>query len=130
MRPKDPNIEKMEGQIREWGAKIESLLIGAETAEDHVRADCRRNARELRAEWFEAQARLERFRAAGTETWDAFRTGIEGAWMDLEAALKDIPHGDPIPKPPKTATGPRTAPSRLNFRNVTPLRPKHRSKKR
>ena len=44
MGTRDPDIETMEAQINEWGAKIESLVIRAETAGEHVQADYRRHA--------------------------------------------------------------------------------------
>ena len=124
-------IKKMEGQIKDWGSKIESLIVKAETTAEHVRADCRRNARELRAQWFDAQARLERFKAAGSETWDAFRTGIEGAWMDLETALTEAAREEAPPRPGKKALRPRTAPTRIDFKDTVPRLPtRHRSSNR
>jgi hypothetical protein len=127
----DPDIERMDAQIKEWGEKIESLVIGAETAAEHVRADLRRHARDLRIQWIDAEARLQDFKAAGSETWDAFRTGIECVWRDLEVALQGIPQRDPGPKSSKRDAIPRTAPSRLDFRSTTPTQPiRHRAKKR
>ena len=131
MGTRGPDIERMEAQIKEWGAKIDSLVIRAETAGEHVQADYRQHAKELRGQWVDAQARLLDFKTAGTETWDAFRTGIECAWADLEVALKGIRNDDPSPKPPRKVAGPRTAPYRSSFQGTVPKQPvRHRGNNR
>lgn len=120
MGTKGPNIEKMDAQIKEWGAKIESLLARAEMAGEHVKADYRRQVEELKAKRLDAQARLDEFRAAGGEAWEAFRTGLEGAWKDLETSLKNIRHEDASPKPPTRLVNPRTPPSSSGFHAAIP----------
>jgi len=131
MGSKVRNIEKMEAQIKEWGAKIESLVAKGEMAGEHVRADYRRRVEELRVQGVEAQARFDEFKAAGSETWEAFRTGIEGAWKDLESALKEIRHETSSPKRPQRAAGRRTPPSTSRIRATTPKQPaRHRAANR
>ena len=107
MVSKEQNVEKMEAQIREWGTAIESLMAMGEAAGDHVRADYHRRVEELKVLRVEAHTRLDAFKAAGTETWEAFRTGIEAVWKDIETTLKDTPPAAASPKPPRKAAGRR-----------------------
>ena len=131
MGSKDRNVERMEQQLADWGAKIETLMIKAETAGEHLQADYRRHAKDLRTQWVDAQARLADFKAAGSLTWDAFRTGIEGAWGDLEAALHEIKHEAAPAKPPRKPAVAPTAPTRANYGRAVPKAPiRHRGNNR
>jgi hypothetical protein len=113
MEAPDGTIEKMEAQIIEWGTRIERLIARVETAGEHVRDDFRKRVEDLKSQRAAAQSRFDDFKAAGTESWEAFRTGMEGAWKDLESGLRAIHDQDPWPKPAPKAGGhpvPRTPP--------------------
>lgn len=112
MGAKDPNLERMDAQIKEWGAKIESLVARAEMAGEHVRDDYRLQVEELKAKRQDVQARLEQFKAAGGETWEAFRSGLEAVWKDLETSFKDLRHEDSSSKPPKRVEAAHPLPPR------------------
>lgn len=128
MRSRDQNIVRVETQLLEWTARIEALANRAEAAGESARADYRRRIEDLKAQRAEAEARLAEFKAAGTETWDAFKLGIEGAWKDLEAALKDLAREEPH-APPGMRAGPRKTPlPRPTARPPMPKTPvRHRS---
>ncbi|GKS63258.1 hypothetical protein YTPLAS72_05620 [Nitrospira sp.] len=65
MSIKDAYLEKMEAQLREWGAKID----------------------ELKAKWDAAQTKLGEIKAAGEEAWEILKPGVESAWSELKAAI-------------------------------------------
>jgi hypothetical protein len=110
MRTRDQNIVRVEQQLLEWGAKIEALAKRAEAAGEHARADYRRRIEDLKTQRAEAMVRLSEFKAAGTETWEAFRSGIEVAWRELEVALKALSREEPTSPLPAARAGPRRAP--------------------
>jgi hypothetical protein len=109
MSSRDPNIERMEAQIREWGARIESLEARAQSAGTHARVDYRRRVEDLKALGSDARARLDEFKSAGSETWDAFRSGLEGAWKEIEAALEELVREEARPMPPPRTASRRTS---------------------
>jgi hypothetical protein len=131
MSSHDPNIERMEAQIQDWGARIESLEARAQTAGTHARVDYRRRVQELKALGSDARARLEEFKSAGSETWDAFRTGVEGAWKDIEAALEELVREEARPVPPPRTTAQRTSRPGSTGRGQIPQHPaRHRNANR
>jgi hypothetical protein len=131
MSATERNIEQMEAQIKEWGGRIESLVARAELAGENVRADYRRRLVDMKAQREDAHARLEAFKAAGSETWEAFREGIEASWKDLEIALKEIRHVEPPPKAPVRAAVPRPQPNHSTKVGAVPKAPvRHRGNNR
>lgn len=128
MKSRDQNIVRVEKQFLEWTARIEALANRAEAAGESARADYRERIEALKIQQAEAAARLAEFKAAGTETWDAFKLGIEGAWQDLEAAVKDLARDEPNAIPVARAAPRRSRSSRPTARPPIPKAPvRHRS---
>ncbi len=82
------NLEKIDGQLTAWGARIDALVrraeVGDGTATTRVRID------ELRAKHAMARARLDEARGADTVTWSRLRDGLAIAWMDLVLAFRAL----------------------------------------
>ena len=86
----DKNIAKMDAQLRLWNAKLGELIAKGKVASEEVKVDTRKRVEEFKARLDEAQARLAEVKKAGTEHWESFRAGIEGAWKQAEAAFRKL----------------------------------------
>lgn len=87
MSLKDAYIDKMEAQLREWGAKIDELKAKTDKAEAGAKIECMKQLDSLKAKRDAAQTKLGEIRAAGEEAWESLKTGVEGAWSELKAAI-------------------------------------------
>lgn len=87
MSLKDAYLEKMEAQLREWGAKIDVLKAKADKAEAGAKIEYMKQLDSLKAKRDAAQTKLGEIRAAGEEAWESLKTGVEGAWSELKAAI-------------------------------------------
>jgi uncharacterized coiled-coil DUF342 family protein len=83
-------VEKMESQLKEWGKKIEELADKADNTGAQLKADYHKQLDEMKAKLSLAQAKFDEFKAAGSEKWDVFKSGIESAWKDFENAFKAL----------------------------------------
>ena len=59
----------------------------AEGAGTEVKVEYRKNIDDLKAKYQVAQSKLDELKAAGSEKWETCKTGVEGAWKELEAAF-------------------------------------------
>jgi hypothetical protein len=89
-RPVEPDIEKMETQLENWGMTIEKLAARAERARGQTRTDLDYHVDDLKARRALALARLSEFRAAGDEEREDFMDSLESAWTDLETAFNTL----------------------------------------
>ena len=88
----DKNIEKMQAQLVEWGAKIDELATSAEKAGAEAKADTKKRLSDLKEKRAAAQAKLDELKAAGSDKWASFKVGMETTWKDLESAFKELTH--------------------------------------
>jgi len=86
------HVGKMETQLRHWGARLDQVVAKAEKAGAGVNADRQKYVDELKVKYQAAQSKFGEFKTAGNEKWETFKTGVEAAWSDLEAAFKKIKH--------------------------------------
>lgn len=82
----------MEMQLKQWGARLNELAAKAKTASVDLQAEQLELVRELRTKRDQVQSKLAELKGTGAETWDAIKTGIEGAYSDLEAEFKKLKH--------------------------------------
>ncbi|MBK6846705.1 MAG: hypothetical protein IPG96_03845 [Proteobacteria bacterium] len=86
------HVGKMEAQLKRWGSQLDGLVAKAHDAGTEAKDDYRQAVAELKAKHQAAQAKLDELRTAGTDKWDGFKTGVESAWSELEAAFKKLRH--------------------------------------
>jgi ribosome-associated translation inhibitor RaiA len=86
----EENVGKMETQLKKWGAKLDELIAKADEASTEAKVDYHKRVDELKAKHQAATAKLDELKAAGSEKWDSFKTGIESAWSELETAFKKL----------------------------------------
>lgn len=87
MNLKTAYIEKMEAQLREWGATIDVLKAKADKAEAGAKIEYMKQLDSLKAKRDAAQTKLGEISAAGEEAWEILKTGAEGAWSELKSAV-------------------------------------------
>ncbi len=80
----------MDDQLKMWRAKIDELEAKSDETDSKKRNVRRWHITELKNKHAAAQAKLDEFIAAGTETWSDHKTGIWLAWNDLEGAFEDF----------------------------------------
>lgn len=81
---------KREAQLRRWGARLDQIVAKAEKVGIEVNAAKRQHLDEARTKYQAAQSKLNEYKAAGSEKWETFKTGLETAWSDLETAFKKL----------------------------------------
>jgi len=86
----ETNVGKMETQLKQWGAKLDELMAKAKESGAEVKVDYHQSIDELKAKHQAAQSKFDELRAAGSEKWETFKIGIEGAWNELEVAFKKL----------------------------------------
>lgn len=84
------NIEKLESQLKDWEAKLDVLVAKAGVARAEAKSEYREHVDELKAKHRTAKAKLEELKTASSEKWDILKTGVEGAWNELEEAFKKL----------------------------------------
>jgi hypothetical protein len=80
----------MEAQLKQWGARLDQIVAKAAKAGTEVNVERHKRVDELKAKYQAAQAKFGEFKTAGGEKWETFKTGVETAWKDLEAAFKNL----------------------------------------
>ena len=88
----EANVGKLEAQLSHWGAKLDELVAKVEEGGAEVKTDYRNSIDDLKAKHRAAHAKLEEVKAAGSDKWDHFKTGLESAWNELENAFKSLKH--------------------------------------
>ena len=89
MGPMKANVDKMEAQLKLWAAQIDGLAAQAEKTCPRAKIECRQGIDDLKARRAVAQAKVDEFKAAGSEKWEEYKAGIEHAWSDLEVAFRN-----------------------------------------
>jgi archaellum component FlaC len=84
MEKKKAYQEKIEGQLREWGAKIDELKARAETSKTELKMKYEKQIEDLRSKQEVVQQKLHEFKESGEETWEEIKTTIEKGMNDLK----------------------------------------------
>lgn len=85
-------LDTMEKQMGEWGAKIDELAAKAETVGAEFKDEQRFWMADLKAKYQIARARLDEAATAGGERMSILQDGLDGAWSELAAAVKKMTH--------------------------------------
>lgn len=87
MESKEAFREKIEGQLKEWGERLDELKGKAEKASTELKADYDKEIKELSAKSKELQKQLKEFIATSDDAWKILRKGMEKAADDLKTAF-------------------------------------------
>lgn len=84
------HLGTLEARLKQWGANLDELLAKADDVGAEVKSDYRKSMDDLKAQYKSAQGKLDELKAAGSADWETFKTGVEGAWNELEIAFKKM----------------------------------------
>ena len=88
----DKNVNKLEDQLKLWGAKLSELVAKAEVAGQENKIEARKHLDDVKAKLAIARSKLDEAKAAGADTWDKFKAGIESSWKDIEGTFQKLTH--------------------------------------
>ena len=79
--------EKVETQLKEWGAKIDELKAKAEKSKADLKIKYEEQIEELRRKQEEVKGKLSEIKGSGGEAWEDLKAGVERALGDLNNAI-------------------------------------------
>ena len=87
MKTENPDVGKMEAELRQWGARLDNLLAMADLVGTAARIDYRQRLDDAREKYDAAEAKLAEMKAAGRGKWETFAGDVENAWSELATAF-------------------------------------------
>ena len=88
MEKKKAYEEKLQAQLDEWDAKIDTLKAKAAKAEADTKVNYQETIEELEKKRADAKKRLQELREAGDDAWTDLKKGIDEAWSNFGSAVK------------------------------------------
>jgi hypothetical protein len=88
MGVKEAYHEKMDAQLKTWGADIEQLKAKAAMAKADVKVEYEKQLAQLRAKHGDAHTKLEELKRSSAAAWEELKTGSEMAFDDIRQSLK------------------------------------------
>jgi chromosome segregation ATPase len=82
--------EKMEAQLKEWGARLEEWKNQAAKATAEAQADMNKQMDQLRPKLEAAQKKLKELKAAGGEAAEKVKEGSERAMAELKKTWEAV----------------------------------------
>jgi phage shock protein A len=83
-------LKRMAENLEQLDTNIAELKAGAEKATGQAKADLKRRLEDLRSTLDVARQRLEEFKGAGAEEWEALKGRAQKGWDDLSADFEKI----------------------------------------
>lgn len=79
---------KVEGQLKDWGAKIDALKNKADGSKEEVKAKYLEQVEELRKKQESAKKKFQDFKHSGSRAWRDLKTGLDQVLEDLKKSVK------------------------------------------
>jgi len=79
--------EKIEGQLKEWAAKIDELKVKAGTSKAELKIKYEEQIKDLRAKQDVLEKKLQGLKESGGEAWDELKTGVEKSLDELKESF-------------------------------------------
>lgn len=79
--------EKVEAQLKEWGARIDELKARAEKSKAELKMKYEKQIEDLRAKQNVVQQRLRELRGSGEDAWEGLKAGMEKSLGELKGSL-------------------------------------------
>ena len=79
--------EKIDVQLKEWGARIDDLKAKAEKSKTEIKTKYEKQIEDLRAKQEVAQRKLGELRESGENIWEGLKTGLEKSLDELKDAF-------------------------------------------
>jgi hypothetical protein len=87
METVEAHVEKMEAELKQWGARLDKLMTQAHATSADVKIDYRKRLDDLRQKYVAAEKRFAELKAAGSGKWEIFQGSVETAWSELAKAF-------------------------------------------
>ena len=89
---KDQYIEKHQAEIDKWNTEIENLeaKITAAGADAKTKLEHEEQMEALRQHRDEARAKLAEIQAAGDDTWEDLKDGLEHTWTSIKDGFEKV----------------------------------------
>jgi hypothetical protein len=81
--------EKLDAQLKEWGAQIGLLKAKADNARADMKIEYYKTIEALQNKQNEARTKLQELKTAGDEVWEDIKTGAEKVWAEVKTAYHD-----------------------------------------
>ena len=89
MSEKEAYQQKIEAEIKEWGAKIDQLESKTEKASAEAKIQFKEQLAALNRKKDAAKAKLQELKNASEGAWESAKSGLDSAWSDLKASLEN-----------------------------------------
>jgi len=89
MNDKELYQEKMQAQLDELRAKIDTLKVQATLASADARVEMSRQVAAMESRIEEGKIKLSKLAESSDEAWETMKDGMESAWDSLKAAASE-----------------------------------------
>ena len=90
METMETHLARLETKLVQWGARLDELMDNVEEAGADAAIARRKRIDELKAKHKLAKAKLDELKAAGSDKWETFKSGVESAWHELDVDFKKL----------------------------------------
>ena len=90
MQTVEAHVATMQAELERWGAMLDEMKARGARARTETDRDYHNRLDDLEAKHEAAQAKLDELKAAGSARWETFRSDIESAWGEMEAAFRKL----------------------------------------
>lgn len=80
--------KKLQSQLDEWSAEIDTLKAKADSAEADAQLEYHKQIEELQSMQDAASEKLGELKEAGDDAWEDLKAGIDSAWDSLGSSIK------------------------------------------
>ena len=88
MNSKEAYAQKLRAQIDIWEAEMSKLEARASKLEGDARIALQQQVKDLRANMEKVSNQMDELRRASDDAWQDIKGGIDGAWRNLENAVR------------------------------------------
>ena len=90
MDKKEEYREKLEAQLKEWKAKIETLEVRGAKFTAETKTDLMREIEELRHKKGIVKDKWNELQKSGGDSWDTMKEGVEKVAADFKSAMERV----------------------------------------
>ena len=90
MGRKEEYMEKLNSQLRSWGARIDEFTERAEFEALEHKTKLKREIADFRIKRLDAQLKLQQLKETTGDAWEKLEAGLDRAWEDMKASVHRI----------------------------------------
>jgi hypothetical protein len=81
--------EKLEAQLKEWGAQLALFKAKADNAKADAKIEYIKTIDVLKHKQEDVATKLRELKTAGDDAWEGIKAGVEKAWAEVKTAYHD-----------------------------------------